>query len=80
MRKLLIPATPALATRLGEELRHHYDVQIYTLDDKMVNIACEILAQVRRKWITIYRFVPNENLDDLLTMFRVNLELKTKRA
>ena len=46
----------------------------------MVNIACEILAQVQRKWITICRFVPNENLDDILTMFRVNLELRTKRA
>jgi hypothetical protein len=80
MQKLLIRVTPDVTTRLGEKLTHHYDVQMYTLDGKMVNIIYELLAQVRRKWITICRFVSNENLDDILTMFRVNFELKTKRA
>jgi hypothetical protein len=80
MQKLLIRVTPDVVTRLGEKLTYHYGVHMYTRDGKIVNIICVILAKVRRKWTTICMFVPNENLDDILTMFRVNLELKIKRA
>ena len=33
MQKLLIRATKELATKLEEELRHYYDVQLDTLGD-----------------------------------------------
>ena len=46
----------------------------------LLNVVCEILAKVRRKWVTICRFVPYENLDDILTMFRVNLAENKKIA
>jgi hypothetical protein len=65
---------------LEEKLRHRYDIEIYALDDNIANIVCEILAKVRKEWITICRFAPYENLDDILTMFRVNFELKAKRS
>jgi hypothetical protein len=42
-------------------------------------IVCEIKAKVKRNWITICRFAPNENLKDILTMFQVNYELKVRR-
>ena len=84
MQKLLIRATKDLATKLEEKLRHHYDVQLDILDghdDKnkdTINV-CEIKVNVRRKWITLCRFAPNENLMDILTMFQVNCELKSGR-
>ena len=80
LQKLLIRAPQEVANRLEEKLRHHYDVMIYTLDDNIANVVCEILAKVRKKWIIICRFAPYENLDDILTMFRVNFELKAKRS
>jgi hypothetical protein len=84
MQKLLISATKDLATNLEEKLRHHYDVQLDILDshdDKnkdTINV-CEIKVKVRREWITLCRFAPNENLKDILTMFQVNYELKAGR-
>jgi hypothetical protein len=80
LQKLLIRAPQEVAYRLVEKLRHHYDVKIYTLDDNIANVVCEILAEVRKNWIIICRFAPYENLDDILTMFRVNFELKAKRS
>lgn len=67
MQKLLIRATKELAIRLEEKLRHHYDVQLeilYGHDDKnKANInVCEVKAKVRRDWIKLCRFAPNENL------------------
>ena len=79
MQKLLIRATQEVASKLEEKLRHRYDIQVYVLDDNIANVVCEILAKVRWKWVTICRFVPYENLDDILTMFRVNFEVRTRR-
>lgn len=69
-----------MAYKLEEKLRHHYNVKIYALEDNIANVVCEILAKVRENWIIICRFAPYENLDDILTMFRVNFELKAKRS
>ena len=73
-----------LATKLKESLRYHYNVQMDifdSYDDKnkdTINV-CEIKVKVRREWITVCRFAPNENLKDILTMFQVNYELKAGR-
>lgn len=81
MYKLMIRATKELETRLEEKLRHRYDVQLEALDaDNNGNgIVCEIKAKIKRDWITICRFAPDENLKDVLTMFQVNYELKARR-
>ena len=85
MQKLLIRATKEIATKLEEKLRQHYDTQLNILGDHDDNsnnsnaIVCEIKAKVKRNWITICRFAPNENLKDILTMFQVNYELKVRR-
>lgn len=84
MKKLLIHATKELATKLEEKLRHRYNVQLDILDDhddknkSNVNV-CEIKVKIRKDWVTLCRFAPNENLKDILTMFQVNYELKARR-
>jgi hypothetical protein len=84
MKKLLIHATKELAIKLEEKLRHRYDVQLDILDDhddknkSNVNV-CEIKVKIRKDWVTLCRFAPNENLKDILTMFQVNYELKARR-
>ena len=80
MRKLLIRATQELAAKLEEKLRHDFDVKVDILDYNTVNIVCEILAEVRRKWVTVCRFSHTESLQDILTMFRINLQLITKKS
>ncbi len=84
MKKLLIHATKELAIKLEEKLRHHYEVQLNILDghdDKNKSNAdvCEIKVKIRKDWVTLCRFLPNENLKDILTMFQVNYELKARR-
>ncbi|MGA9152693.1 MAG: hypothetical protein WBZ36_19115 [Candidatus Nitrosopolaris sp.] len=77
MQKILVRAPPSLAHKLEEILRHRYDVrtEIREKDNKGI---CEIEARITRNWITICRFAPDENLEDILTMFKVNLELKKR--
>ena len=85
MKKLLIHATKELAIKLEEKLRHRYDVQLDILDEhddknkSNVNV-CEIKVKIRKDWVTLCRFAPNENLKDILTMFQVNYELKARIA
>jgi hypothetical protein len=84
MKKLLIRATKELAIKLEEKLRQRYDVQLDILDEhddknkSNVNV-CEIKVKIRKDWITLCRFAPNENLKDILTMFQINYELKARR-
>lgn len=83
MKKLLIHATKELAIKLEEKLRHRYDVQLDILDEhddknkSNVNV-CEIKVKIRKDWVTLCRFAPNENLKDILTMFQINYELKAR--
>ena len=77
MRKILISAPELIINKLEEKLRHKYDVQIKTIPND-TNAVCEIKAKVGRDIITICRFACNENLKDILTMFEVNYELRTR--
>jgi hypothetical protein len=75
MRKILISAPEQLANKIANKLRHNYDVE---LSIPPYEAICEIKANIRRNWITICRFASDENLDDILTMFEVNYELKMR--
>ncbi|HEX2231462.1 MAG TPA: hypothetical protein VHG34_04665 [Nitrososphaeraceae archaeon] len=77
MRKILISAPELVTNKLEEKLRRKYDVQIKTIPND-TSAVCEIKAKVGRDMITICRFACNENLKDILTMFEVNYELKTR--
>ena len=77
IRKILISAPELIINKLEEKLRHKYDVQIKTIPND-ASAVCEIKAKVGRDMITICRFACDENLKDILTMFEVNYELRTK--
>jgi hypothetical protein len=77
MRKILISAPELIINKLEEKLRHKYDVQIKTIPND-ASAVCEIKAKVGRDMITICRFACDENLKDILTMFEVNYEVRTK--
>lgn len=77
MQKILVRAPPELAHKLEETLRQRYDVRTEILEDDSKAI-CEIEARITKNWITICRFAPDENLKDILTMFKVNLEIKSR--
>ncbi|MFZ0510563.1 MAG: hypothetical protein WAM14_03060 [Candidatus Nitrosopolaris sp.] len=79
LQKILVRAPPRLAHKLEETLRHHYDVRTEIREDGDSKAICEIEARITRNWITICRFAPDENLKDILTMFKVNFELKSRR-
>jgi hypothetical protein len=67
-----------LRPNYGTEIsRHNYDINVYILDDNAVNVECEMLAGARRNGL-VCRFAHIESLQDTLTMFRINLQLKQK--
>lgn len=75
MQKILIIASEPLITQLEEKLRIRFDVETMSVSP---NAICEIRANLRRSWITICRFSASENMRDILTMFEVNYELKSR--
>ncbi len=77
MRKIIISAPELIINKLEEKLRHKYDIQIETIPND-ASVVCEIKAKVGTDMITICRFAYNENLKDILTMFEVNYELRTR--
>lgn len=75
MRKILISAPEQIANKLEDKLRHKYDVEVTIVPHDAV---CEIKASISRNWVTICRFASDENFKDIMTMFEVNYELKTR--
>jgi hypothetical protein len=74
VRRILICAPDSIAKRLEDKLRHKFDVEIKIVSSDV----CEIKGKIKREWISICRFAHNENLNDVLTMFEVNYELKNR--
>ena len=70
----MICAPDRTARELEDKLRHKFNVEIKIT----TNDVCEIKGKIKRDWITICRFANNENLNDVLTMFEVNYELKNR--
>ncbi len=77
MQKILIIASDPLMTQLEEKLRIRFDVETMSASQSGI---CEIRANLKRNWITICRFSATENLRDILTMFDVNYELKSRSS
>ena len=78
MQKIMIYAPNEITRILSELLREQYDIQSVTTQYDSHSI-CKIRAKILGKWITICRFSPYENLRDVLTMFRVNLQIQKRR-
>jgi len=75
MQKIMISATYKIGKQLEEKLRHRFDVTRVLIEN---HGHCEISAKIRNKWVPVCRFVAEEDLKDILTMFEVNLELKKR--
>jgi hypothetical protein len=75
MQKIMISAPEKTAKQLEEKLRHKFDVATGLIERPG---QCEISAKIRNKWVPICRFLAEEDLKDILTMFEVNLEIKKR--
>jgi hypothetical protein len=75
MQKILILADDPIRTKLEEKLRRRFDVESVP---PHLSGVCEIKMRLRGSWITICRFSPNENFRDIITMFNVGYDLKSR--
>ncbi|CAN5726102.1 hypothetical protein BH23THE1_BH23THE1_11620 [soil metagenome] len=75
MQKILILADDPIRTRLEEKLRRRFDVESVP---PLLSGICEIKIRGHGNWITLCRFSPNENFRDIITMFNVNYDLKSR--
>ena len=75
MQKILILADDPIRTRIEEKLRRRFDIESVATP---LNGICEIKLYLRGRWITLCRFSPNENFRDIITMFNVNYDLKSR--
>ena len=76
MRKIQITAVEQITTQLVEKLRHSYDVEVHIVP---IGSACEIKANIKNRWVTICRFASDESLRNIMTMFEVNYNLKSRQ-
>ncbi|MDN5846842.1 MAG: hypothetical protein L0H53_11280 [Candidatus Nitrosocosmicus sp.] len=75
MQKILILADDPIRAKLEEKLRRRFDVESFT---PPLSGICEIKMHLRGSWITLCRFSPNENFRDIITMFNINYDLKSR--
>ena len=75
MQKILILADDPIKTKLEEKLRRQFDVE--SVPPPLSGI-CEIKMRLHGSWITLFRFSPNENFHDIITMFNVSYDLKSR--
>ena len=74
MRKILITASEKNVNQIEKKLRNNFEI-----DFEFSNLPeGKIEAKKDNKWITICRFSSDENLDNVITMFNVNYEIKCK--
>ena len=74
MRKILITASEKIINQIEKKLRHKFDIDFECTDSSEGKIE----AKKDNKWITICRFSSDENLNNIITMFNVNYEIKCK--
>jgi hypothetical protein len=75
MQKIMISAPEKTAKQLEKRLRNKFDVGIDLFENPG---HCQISARIRNKWVPVCRFVAEEDIKDILTMFEVNLEIKKR--
>jgi hypothetical protein len=74
MRKILITASEKIINQIEKKLRHEFEIDFEYSDSSEGKIE----AKKDNKWITICRFSCDENLDNIITMFNVNYEIKCR--
>ena len=74
MRKIFITASQKIINQLEKKFRHNFEIEFEYSD----SLEGKIELIKNNKWVTICRFSSNESLDNIVTMFNVNYEIKSK--
>ena len=74
MRKILITSSEKVINKIEKKLRYNFEIDFLHSDLP----ECKIEAKKDNRWVTICRFSSDENLDNIITMFNVNYEIKCK--
>ena len=74
MRKIFITASQNIINQLEKKFRHNFEIEFEYSD----SLEGKIEAIKNNRWVTICRFSSNESLDNIVTMFNVNYEIKSK--
>jgi hypothetical protein len=74
LRKIFITASQKIINQLEKKFRHNFEIEFEYSD----SLEGKIEVIKNNKWVTICRFSSNESLDNIVTMFNVNYEIKSK--
>ena len=74
MRKIFITASQNIFNQLEKKFRHNFEIEFEYSD----SLEGKIEVIKNNRWVTICRFSSNESLDNIVTMFNVNYEIKSK--
>lgn len=74
MRKIFITASEKIINQLEKKFRHNFEIEFEYSD----SLEGKIEVIKNNRWVTICRFSSNESIDNIVTMFRVNYEIKSK--
>jgi len=74
LRKIFITASQKIINQLEKKFRHNFEIEFEYSD----SLEGKIEVIKNNKWVTICRFSSNESLDNIVRMFNVNYEIKSK--
>ena len=74
MRKIFITASEKIINQIEKKFRNNFEIDFEYSDSSEGKI--ELIKNNR--WVTICRFSSDESLDNIITMFNVNYEIKCR--
>ena len=74
MRKIFITASEKIINQIEKKFRHNFEIDFEYSDSSEGKI--ELIK--KNRWVTICRFSSDESLDNIITMFNVNYEIKCR--
>jgi hypothetical protein len=74
LKKIFITAPQKIINQLEKKFRHNFEIEFEYSD----SLEGKIEVIKNNRWVTICRFSSNESLDNIVTMFNVNYEIKSK--
>jgi hypothetical protein len=74
LRKIFITASEKIINQIEKKFRNNFDIDFEYSDSSEGKI--ELIKNNR--WVTICRFSSDESVDNIITMFNVNYEIKCR--
>jgi hypothetical protein len=74
LKKIFITASQKIINQLEKKFRHNFEIEFEYSD----SLEGKIEVIKNNIWVTICRFSSNESIDNIVTMFHVNYEIKSK--